>query len=501
MKNIFIKLTLVLLFSVVTTGCNKEFLETEPTNQVSADLAVETTANGMILLNGLHRSLYHKFYTRIIFNGIGSQLIINELAGEDFVDTGSNNTWTTVYQWTASTSDTDLFTDFAWSFYYHLIANANILINGIDGATGSQAERDYIKGQALVYRAFAHYQLVQLFAERYDQENVNDQLGVPYKLNTEDLLVPRDTVEKVYELLNADLDLAIELLDGKSRLNKSHITKPIALGIKARVALTQGNWDVAIANATEAYQGFDLMSQETYAAGFKSDSENNPEFMWASQIIAGDQAIPFSDYGAWVSRNFNGNAVRGNPRAITKVLYDEISATDVRKTLWDPTGLHPDVELTSNHNKHPYTNQKFLVLDIADSRIDIPLMRAAEMYLIVAEANARKGGADGEAAQALFNLISTRDLDYSLSTNTGQALIDEIMIHRRVELWGEGFRFYDLKRLNQDLVREVGPADTGAHQASFIGNVSYVPAGDKRWVFLIPKSEIDANPLIEQNPL
>ncbi|CAM4324194.1 RagB/SusD family nutrient uptake outer membrane protein [Zobellia nedashkovskayae] len=501
MKNIIIKLTLALVCCVLITSCNKEFLETEPTNQVSADLAVETTANGMILLNGLHRSMYHKFYTRIIFNGIGSQLIINDLAGDDFVDTGSNNTWTTVYQWTASTSDTDLFSDFAWKFYYHLVANANILINGIDGATGTQDERDYIKGQALVYRAFAHYQLVQLFAERYNSEADNKQLGVPYKLNTDELLVPRETVENVYSLLNTDLDLAIKLLEVEGRLNKSHINQSVALGIKARVALTQGNWDVAITNATMAHEGFALMNQSTYAEGFTSDSESNPEFMWASQIIAGDQAIPFSDYGAWVSRNFNGNAVRGNPRAITKVLYDKIADSDVRKTLWDPTGLHPDVELTDNHSRHPYTNQKFLVADIADSRIDIPLMRAAEMYLIIAEANARKGGADGLAAQALFDLASTRDLEYSLSINTGQALIDEIMVQRRVELWGEGFRFYDLKRLNQDLVREVGLADTGTHQASFIGNVSFVPAGDKRWVFLIPKSEIDANPLVEQNPL
>lgn len=49
-----------------------------------------------------------------------------------------------------------------------------------------------------------------------------------------------------------------------------------------------------------------------------------------------------------------------------------------------------------------------------------------------------------------------RDASYTLSTNTGQALIDEIMVQRRVELWGEGFRFLDLKRLNLPLDRTVG---------------------------------------------
>ena len=55
--------------------------------------------------------------------------------------------------------------------FYQWIANANVLINGIDGAEGSQEERDIIKGQALVYRAYCHYQLVQTWAEAYKSYN------------------------------------------------------------------------------------------------------------------------------------------------------------------------------------------------------------------------------------------------------------------------------------------------------------------------------------------
>ncbi len=497
-KHIYITLGLFMM-GFLFNSCEKEFLDTFPTDQVSADLAVQTAENGLIVINGIHRSMYDR-YGNNRRGGIGALMQQNDLLGEDMINTGSNNTWTSHYQWTASTSDTDLNVRFSWAFYYHLIGNANVVINGIDQATGAPEAKNYVKGQALVYRAFAHYKLVQLFADRYSEGGNNTQLGVPYKVNSE-LLVPRNTVEEVYNMINDDLDIAIEALAGIGRNNKSHINQSVALGMKARVNLTQGNWDVAIQNAALARQGFDLMSQETYAAGFKSDSEGNSEFMWASQIIAGDQARRFTDFGAYVSRNFNGNAVRSNPKAITKVLYDQISATDVRKTLWDPTGDHPEVDLTAGHSRHPYTSQKFLVLDNGDSRVDIPLMRAAEMYLIEAEANARKGNADTEAAQALFDFVSSRDDNYTLSTNTGQALIDEIMFHRRVELWAEGFRFDDLKRLNQDLVREVGDADTGTHQASFIGNIDNVPAGDKRWVFLIPRIEIDANPEVIQNPI
>lgn len=66
----------------------------------------------------------------------------------------------------------------------------------------------------------------------------------------------------------------------------------------------------------------------------------------------------------------------------------------------------------------------------------------------------------------------------------------------RVELWGEGFRFYDLKRLNEPLDR------TGAnHNASLVG-VTNVPAGDIRWQFLIPQAELNnTNGVVVQNPL
>jgi hypothetical protein len=68
------------------------------------------------------------------------------------------------------------------------------------------------------------------------------------------------------------------------------------------------------------------------------------------------------------------------------------------------------------------------------------------------------------------------------------------MLNRRLELWGEGFRFTDLKRLNLPLVR-------GTHHSSALAGVMSVPAGDPMWEWLIPKQEMDANDQMVQNPL
>lgn len=123
-------------------------------------------------------------------------------------------------------------------------------------------------------------------------------------------------------------------------------------------------------------------------------------------------------------------------------------------------------------------------------------MRTAEMFLIEAEARARQGGQEAAARTALFTLVVNRNPSYVLSVNTGQALIDEIMFHRRVEFWGEGFRFLDLKRLNLPLDRSGIPN----HVAALIA-VTTIPVGDNRWEWMFPQDEINTNAAIVQNPL
>jgi len=122
-------------------------------------------------------------------------------------------------------------------------------------------------------------------------------------------------------------------------------------------------------------------------------------------------------------------------------------------------------------------------------------MRSGEMYLIEAEARARQGQ-NAAAQTALFNLMKNRDPNYVQSTSTGQTLINEILFNRRVELWGEGFRFTDLKRMNLPLDRNGIPN----HVASLV-RIYTVPAGDKQWEWLFPQDEMNQNKKIEQNPL
>ena len=201
-----------------------------------------------------------------------------------------------------------------------------------------------------------------------------------------------------------------------------------------------------------------------------------------------------------MSRNYNSTNIRTAPKAINKLLLQKFPSTDVRTKNFDATGLHTSLSLPSNYSKYPYTSQKFLAVSTSDSRCDVPLMRAAEMYLIQAEALARISGSEA-ASRTVYNaFMLNRNPSYVPSSNTGTAYINEILDSRRIELWGEGFRFLDLKRLNLPLDR--GSSSTTNHVSTVVNNVFSVPAGDKKWQYLIPRKEIDAsNGLIEQNPL
>lgn len=477
-------------------GCKKSYLDVTPTTSIAASDAFQTTANAWAALNGIHRSLYLQYYSSQDMGGQSANMIHMDMLGEDLVNPTTGNGWfISTYRWQAHRTATGTnAVYFNYRFYYTIIANANMIIDNVDNAAGPDADKKVIKGQALAYRGWAYFQMIQLFGKRYDATTANDNSGVPLILSSAvNTPQPRNTVAEVYTQINKDLDDAITLLTGAAaRANKSHINLSVAQGFKARVALTQQNWSVAASMANAARQGYSLMSTSQYTAGFNSYS--NPEWMWGFHQ-QDDQTTYFYSFFAFMSADFNSTNIRTNPKAINSKLYDAISSTDIRKQLWDPTGTNSAFPVPPGGARYPYMQRKFLSAGGSSSSIgDVPVMRAAEMYLIEAEAKARLG--DATAANILFQLVSKRDPSYVQSINTGQALIAEVLVQRRIELWGEGFRFYDLKRLNQPLDR------TGANHSAAVAVTMTVPAGDKLWEFLIPQDEINnSNGVVIQNPL
>lgn len=477
----------ILLFS----ACNSDFLDRGPSDQLTEDILLTTTAGGKMLLNGTIRRTY--LSTQVYPNqgtfGQKSIDVMTDMLCEDYYTWdgywGYFEDW---YSWQIHRMAGDSDNEFIWSYYYDIIDNMNILLKHVDNLDGEQTVRDNLKGQAKAFRANSYFKLVQLYATRYRPGENNTQPGVPVYTEPTDIGKARSSVEEVYTLINADLDSAILLLTPE-REHKSHINLNVAQAFKAEVLLTMGKYAEAASMARQARNGYSLMDEAAYKAGFNDIS--NSEWMWGVQIKT-DQATTYASYFAHTDPCSYGYNEMGCEKRINSQLFDKMGENDVRKAVcWGVDGgvrknVYGAFELP------PYTVDKFQLPSYSSWAADYCYMRAAEMYLIEAEGLARSNQ-ESDAIDVLYELVSERDPDYTKPTLTGQALIDEILLQRRIELLGEGFRFFDMKRLNEGLDR-----NNKGHDPTFT-KPAVVPAGDPQWQFLIPTQEMTSNPLMTQN--
>ena len=504
MKRLHLYISLVCLS--VATSCKKDMLDTGPTAASENAAIFTTTANATNVINGIYRYLFNRYDAQNM-PGHGGMMLNLDFMGEDLHQ--ATSTWYTSAAngtggWVSHKSDASSWVAYPFRLYYRCIGNANALIENIDAASGTDADKKRLKAEALTMRAWSYFNLVQLFGKRYAAGAVNSQPGVSMPLKTLDIKLPRSTVEEVYTQINKDLDEAMMLFSDGTSLPvglsasatnvKSHLSLPAARAIKARVALAQQNYTVAANYAKMVIDGgpYTLMSNAQYGEGFNNIA--NPEWIWGV-FMQDDQGDTFGSYHAQISWDGNTTYIRGRPKRINSALYAQISNTDVRKKMWEPSPNATNFPLSAtSYVRENFMSRKFKTR--ASPTIgDVPYIRLAEIYLMLAEAYARTPGKEADARATLFTLAKNRDAGYTLSTNSGQALINEILTQRRIELWGEGFRFFDLKRLNLPLDRTTVPNFVSAS----VGNVMQIPAGDNRWQFAIPIAEIQANPNSSQN--
>ncbi len=473
--------------------------------------------------------------------GVKSFDLTNDLMGEDMAMWDEGDGWFVGhYSYTDHRDPLSDLVSYTWHRYYEKAERANWILSFIDQVTGASEDKDNVKGQALAMRAFSHFQLVKVFshAHAYDA----GAPGIPYHtepvrsfshtgpsrhnkqpggkdiavqgetgfLRTEgpDPFYPkgrskgileRGTVSDVYLQLQADLDEALSLLEElPAQAHRSHIDLAVAHGLRARVALAMEDWSTAAEHAGLAVSiaenhGKALCTPNDHNAGHFNTVEGS-EWMWGSETARKMTPHPTSFFSHMDAR-FDSYASSGGQKLITQELYHAFPDTDVRKSLFIAPG-------DGMGDLVDYNQMKFLAPEIGSFAGDYLYMRLAEMYLIRAEALARAGDEDVEAQQVLYDLVSMRDPQYSQTETTGQELIDEILLHRRMELWGEGHRAHDIRRMQLPLERPEGD-NHDPDLAVFLD----IPANDRSFLWRIPRHshlEMDVTEgnsvLVEGNP-
>lgn len=519
MKKIFAIISALALFFVA--GCSEAFLDTDPTDRVSGTAVFSNSENAMVAVNGLIRLLYVGGWGsgwNAENGGLPAYILVQDIKGEDHVMDGQGSGWfyydyayDTFGDWTGNAGHQYQM----WNFFYTLISNANYILAQQE-MEGDADYKNYVLGQAYAIRSFAYMWLVQTYQQNGGAAGSADRSlpGVP--LYTEPTVAGsegkgRGTVQDVYDMANADIDAAIRHLGQTSlgQLHKSHVSLAVAYGLKARHALVQHDYAAALTAAEAAFAGQQLGSWEDIKVVNDISKRN---VLWGLAIQT-DQAM--GNYDIYNHMDADCRSTYSKARHLVgNWLYDQIPDSDVRKG-WFTAPL-PDADWgtpgTAEGSRRSWCQKKLVYIDAGASTGDHILMRTEELYLIAAEA-ACEAGNYAKAREYLSAVASLRDSEYAsrlasklddktLNPNTVgplETLMDEIFFQRRVELWSENPRLFDIQRRGLCFDR----AWAGHNHTSTRSAFTSIPRS-ANFILWIPQAEFDGNENMnadtDQNP-
>jgi len=463
MKNKYLSIIFGALIAT-SVGCKKD-LDLQPTDTFNESNAFLTMTDLQYGAN----TAYARYGTYV------NDMYVNALVSDEAklgVDNSGQGALTFRYQYASdATSGGDVTA--AWGGYYSLIDQTNRVLAKVNTVTGSAAEepkRNIIKGQMLAMRAIGHFGLLQAYCKNYDAA---DPKGVPVMLQSNPLAKPaRKSMGEVMTQIEADLSEAKSLLpDASSSFSDTAINKVNVAAFQARIALYKRDYDAAINYATEVItSGVTSLASSGQFPGIWTDDNIYDEVLFRVRY-----ATSTTVGGLWTT---TGGNVYISP---SDKLVASYSTDDVRGAAYIGTDASGKV----------YVN-KFYTSSRGGRVVDLKAIRISEMYLIRAEAYAKKATPDVTAGAADLNTLrAARITGYTpASFPSATALAAAIVDERFKELAFEGFRFYDLKRNNL-------PVERLATDAS--PEWGTLSAGNYRFVLPIPNSELLANENMVQN--
>ena len=517
----------VAALALTASSCT-ESMDTEPQGSTLTKGELESNASS---LDGLVKGMYSNMIqaeaitswfgsARHYDFGYASTMMMMDNAGQDEVSPNSGYNWyRNNLRFNDRTDKSDI-TYFLWNQQYKNISQANAIISATESSYKDNSAAAAARGKALAMRAFCYLNLAQMYQFTY--KGHEDALCVPIVKETTTAEQasdnPRATVKDVYDFIMDDLNNAVTLLDGASRSGKADIDQQVAYGLRARTELVMQNWKAAADDAAKAAEGYTPLSREDAAQpGFNDISASN--WIWGMDVNETSDIVQTGilNFPSMMS-SFTGNGYSPSYayRAINSKLWNEIPSTDVRKGWWLDSKLNspivnPDYLIntgkqvyvfssTSKDDDHlfalwkvPYLNVKFGAYQNKygneTNACDVPLMRVEEMILIQAEGKAMSGDVAG-GKKILEDFVRTyRDPDYTCNATTAEGVQEAVWFQRRVELWGEGFSYFDIMRLKKPIDRR---------GANYEASVTYnIPAESKIMLWIIPEDEVNNNKALQ----
>lgn len=464
MKKI-VRSILVIACSVGLVSCDFDLETYQAIPTEDAFSSVEDVQNG---LNGAYQAFgSYRFY--------GNNVVaIGDLATDVSVADAKSGHGVSINRY--QITDTEGVLTEAWEYGFkvvdrciRMIQGANNLLATRTNLTESEKQNlDLYMAQGYALKAMTNFYLVNLFGMPYQPGGANTQLGLPL-LDKEPLQpmvkIDRSTVARTYEQILSDIATSKSYLakldeDVLNSINQFYLNEAAVYALEARVNFFMGNHEVAKNAAKKAIA--------LRASGDVSDLVY--QTMWSDIAITPEDIFTVAKTN---DDNLSANALN--------TLYGSYGATlsPKIKTLFGPEDIR--LKLIAANNRP----LKFDGIPSAQAVSNIPVFRKSEMYLIIAEVEARAGNIT-EAQNSLFYTAKRNPAIQKASDlpSTQQELIRFIAEENVREFFEEGHRWYDVRRTGEKITPNV------------TGVTDYYVAG---FVYPIPADEINAGYCTQQN--
>ncbi len=365
---------------------------------------------------------------------------------------------------------------------------ANPILSRIKVAEGDEATKVQLKCEALFLRAYFHYILVNKFAKAYNPATAEQDLGIPYMLEDQDLIVPAEqlSVKKVYEHILADLDEAIDL-DGLpvEAINRMRISKPCVYAAKAMVLISMQQFDLAAEAARKALalsNKVDNYNEMTTTVKSRVSDKEYPVIVRTRLQCAEDLYYTHSTMSSTAISPEAWNAFEEGHACRDKMSNDVM--------------LY-DYDYTQGMGHRYLGLSDYITVGDSESGWNNGGIKTTHMYLIIAEAEIHNGNYK-EAMKALDAIRVNRidPLVYEPLEGTVSSE-QEAIFHLKQTSHGENiyscYNFINLKRWNQ----------VEGYKKTLTRNLAgqeFTLAPDSPlWIFPFPKNAVEVNPKLKQN--
>ncbi|WP_212003357.1 RagB/SusD family nutrient uptake outer membrane protein [Chitinophaga sp. HK235] len=386
-----------------------------------------------------------------------------------------------------------------WRWKYETINRANNALINIPKMTNiDPVIKARCLGEARFLRAFAYWRLLLIYGEapvitEDDVEKVNYNK-------------PKVSSDQLRQQIEADLLAAAdELPESYSETDKGRVSKGTAWGLLCKLYMEWGKLDKAILYGSKVISNPNYALAPRYSDNFSPATGNNSEMLLAVQTVDGNGYSDFITYHA--PRKWNGWSFFYP----TKGLVDEFEAGDPRKEICimapgDKVNVGTGIEIaTPDLSWSGYHYKKFCSWKPSGGlnySLKTPLMRSADIYLLVAEAKIRLNGPG--AGDAEIQAVRTRASAALPPVNN--AGMKELMHERRVELCGENERQQDLLRWDKAKLIDI-VAINNQPKLAYDGTVMSRGGAPRKFIkpkhyyFPMPQQEIDKSKgILIQNP-